>query len=116
MMPGTDMPGHTGMPGASDSPSETGTPNQSMMPGMSGMPGMDGMMSEEDMTALQNAQVVAAAKLYLTQMVKHHQGAITMAQTEIKDGQYPDTIAMARSIVTSQQQEIDTMNKILASL
>ncbi|GLP82036.1 DUF305 domain-containing protein [Mycobacterium antarcticum] len=116
MMPGTDMPGHSGMPGASDSPSETGTPNQSMMPGMSGMPGMDGMMSEEDMTALQNAQGVAAAKLYLTQMVKHHQGAITMAQTEIKDGQYPDTIAMARSIVTSQQQEIDTMNKILASL
>ena len=53
------------------------------------MPGMDGMMSEEDMAALQNAQGVEASKLYLTQMIKHHQGAITMAQNEIKDGQYP---------------------------
>lgn len=129
MMPGMDdMPGHSGMPSASATPSETRAPTHSMMPGMpgtsdmpgmpgmSGMPGMDGMMSEEDMAALQNAQGVEAAKLYLTQMVKHHQGAITMAQNEIKDGQYPDTVALARSIVTSQQQEIDTMNKILASL
>ena len=126
MRPGMDdMPGHSGMPSASATPSETGTPSQPMMPGMSdrpgmpgvsGMPGMDGMMSEEDMAALQNAQGVEASKLYLTQMVKHHQGAITMAQNEIKGGQYPDTVALARSIVTSQQQEIDTMNKILASL
>ncbi len=120
MMPGMgDMPGHGGMPSASATPSESGAPTRSMMPGMpgmSGMPGMDGMMSEDDMAALQNAQGVEASKLYLTQMVKHHEGAITMAQKEIKDGQFPDTVALARSIVTSQQQEIDTMNKILASL
>ncbi|ABM14463.1 MULTISPECIES: DUF305 domain-containing protein [Mycolicibacterium] len=129
MMPGMDdMPGHGGMPSASAAPSESGAPTQSMMPGMPGMsdmpgmpgmgdmPGMEGMMSEEDMAALQNAQGVEASKLYLTQMVKHHEGAITMAQNEIKDGQFPDTVALARSIVTSQQQEIDTMNKILASL
>jgi uncharacterized protein (DUF305 family) len=117
MMPGMDnMPGHSGMPSASATPSESGTPTHSMMPGMSGMPGMDGMMSEEDMAALQNAQGVDAAKLYLTQMVKHHQGAITMAQNEIKDGKFPDTVALARSIVISQQQEIDAMNKILASM
>ncbi|WP_159232835.1 DUF305 domain-containing protein [Mycolicibacterium vanbaalenii] len=129
MMPGMDdMPGHSGMPSASAAPSESGAPTQSMMPGMPGMsdmpgmpgmgdmPGMEGMMSEEDMAALQNAQGVEASKLYLTQMVKHHEGAITMAQNEIKDGQFPDTVALARSIVTSQQQEIDTMNKILASL
>ncbi|CAN5642413.1 hypothetical protein BH09ACT8_BH09ACT8_60970 [soil metagenome] len=120
MMPGMpgmgDMPG---MPSASTTPSETGAPSQSMMPGMSGMPGMagmDGMMSDDDMAALQNAQGVAAAKLYLTQMIKHHQGAIAMAQNEIKDGQYPDTITLAHTIVTSQQQEIDTMNKILPTL
>ena len=80
------------------------------------MQGMDGMMSDDDMAALQNAQGVEASKLFLTQMIKHHQGAISMAQNEINDGQYPATTAMAHSIVTSQQQEIDTMNKILASL
>lgn len=136
-MPGMDMPGHSGMPTASATPGDTGAPTHSMMPGMGDMPsessmpnqpmmpghngmpgmaGMDGMMSEGDMADLQNAQGVAAAKLYLTQMVQHHQGAISMAQNEISKGQYPEAIALAHSIVTSQQQEIDTMNTILASL
>lgn len=93
--------------------SESGAPSPSMMPGMTGM---SGMMSDQDMAALQNAQGVAASKLYLTQMIAHHKGAISMAQDEIKNGQYPAAISMAHAIVTSQQQEIDTMNKILAAL
>jgi uncharacterized protein (DUF305 family) len=80
------------------------------------MPGMTGMMSEEDMTALQKAQGVEASKLFLTQMIQHHQGAITVAQNEIDSGQYPAAIAMAQSIVTSQQQQINTMQSMLASL
>jgi uncharacterized protein (DUF305 family) len=94
-------------------------PSGSMMPGMPGMddmPGMDGMMSPADMDALKNAQGVEASKLFLTQMIKHHQGAITMAQNEIKNGQFPDAVALAKSIATSQQKEIDTMNQILSSL
>jgi uncharacterized protein (DUF305 family) len=89
------------------------------MPEHGGMPGMSsgqGMMSEQDMTALKNAQGVEAARLFLTQMIEHHQGAITMAQTEINDGQYPPAVEMARAIVSTQQQEIDTMNGILGSL
>jgi uncharacterized protein (DUF305 family) len=82
------------------------------------MPGHDmpGMMTGEEMTALQNAQGAEAAKTYLTQMIAHHQGAITAAQDEIKTGQYPQSIAMAQSIITSQQQEIDTMQNILGAL
>ena len=89
------------------------------MPPMSGhgeMAGMSGMMSEQDMTALKDAQGVDASKLFLTQMIAHHEGAITMAQSEIKDGQYPAAVGMARAIVTTQQQEIDTMKGILAAL
>ena len=78
--------------------------------------GMSGMMSAEDMTALQNAQGVDASRLYLTQMITHHQGAIAMAQNEIDSGQYPDAVAMARTIADTQQQEITTMQNILASL
>ncbi|NTY61496.1 DUF305 domain-containing protein [Mycolicibacterium sphagni] len=115
-MPGT--PGMTGMPGM---PGMTGMPgnppsDHGGMPGMTGMPGMDGMMSPADMQALQNAQGVEASRLFLTQMIKHHQGAIAMAQNEIKNGQFPDAITMAKSIVSSQQKEIDTMNQILSSL
>ncbi len=134
-MPGMgEMPGMTGtsanmppdhgggMPGsdsATSSPTTTAMPSGPMMPGMPGMgdmPGMEGMMSPADMQALQNAQGVGASKLFLTQMVKHHQGAIAMAQNEIKNGQFPDAVTLAKSIVSSQQQEINTMNQILDSL
>jgi uncharacterized protein (DUF305 family) len=100
-MPSGDMPGHGDMTTTS---------------GMPGMPGMSGMMSEQDMTALQNAQGVEAGKLFLTQMIAHHEGAITMAQKETKDGQYAAAIELSRSIVTSQQKEIETMKVILATL
>ena len=124
------MPGMTGMPGnapsdhggmhdsdtATASPTTTTMPSGSMMPGMDDMPGMQGMMSPADMQALQNAQGVEAGKLFLTQMIKHHQGAITMAQNEIKNGELPDAVALAKSIASSQQKEIDTMNQILSSL
>jgi uncharacterized protein (DUF305 family) len=39
-----------------------------------------------------------------------------MAQNEIKDGQYPAAVELARSIVTSQQKEIETMKGILTTL
>jgi uncharacterized protein (DUF305 family) len=97
---------------------QTSTPSTSPGMNMPGMPGMSGpgMMSDQDMAALQNAQGVEASRLFLTQMITHHQGAIGMAQTEIKAGQYPPAVALARSIVTSQQHEIDTMQSMLASL
>src|SRR5258708_25467848 len=93
-----------------------GTPSMPPMSGHGDMAGMSGMMSEQDMTALKDAQSVHASKLYLTQIIAHHEGAIRMAQSEIKDGQYPPAVGMARAIVTGQQQEIDTMKGILASL
>ncbi|OBK71002.1 DUF305 domain-containing protein [Mycobacterium sp. 1274761.0] len=87
-------------------------PGSHSMNGMSGM----GMMSADDMTALKNAQGVEAGRLFLTGMIKHHQGAIDMAQAEIADGQFGPAIDLARSIATTQQQEIDTMKGILATL
>ncbi|WP_370184061.1 DUF305 domain-containing protein [Rhodococcus wratislaviensis] len=100
--PGMEMPGHA-MPMQS---------SQIPAPGAGGM----GMMSADDMTALQNAQGVDASRLFLTQMIAHHQGAIAMAQNEIDSGQHTDAVAMARTIADTQQQEITTMQSILASL
>ncbi len=91
--------------------------------GMPGMPGHDagnmgggGMMTEQDMTALRNAQGVEASRLFLTQMIEHHKGAITMAQTEVDSGQFAPAMELARSIIASQQKEIDTMQQMLGSL
>lgn len=71
------------------------------------MTGMDGMMSEQDIQALTNAQGVDASKLFLTQMIQHHQGAITMAQSEIKSGQYSPLLPWrTRSLPTSSRRSL----------
>ncbi|WP_455901179.1 DUF305 domain-containing protein [Rhodococcus gordoniae] len=86
------------------------------MPHMDEMPHMDGMMSEQDMQALSDAQGVAAARMYLEQMIVHHEGAIEMAQDEIEDGRYSGTVELARTIADTQQKEIDTMRQLSTTL
>lgn len=77
---------------------------------------MDGMMGEGDMKQLESAQGTAAARLFLTQMVTHHQGAIMMAQTEMSQGKNADAIQLSRDIVTAQEAEIKEMQDLLATL
>ena len=84
---------------------------------MGGMSGMDhGMTSDADMQALEDATGDEASQLFLEQMIEHHQGAIDMAQTEVDNGENPDVIRLAESIIRSQTAEIATMEEILASL
>ncbi|MDX5961924.1 DUF305 domain-containing protein [Rhodococcus opacus] len=112
MSSGMDMPGmSTPMSSGMDMPGMS-TPMSSGMD----MPGMEGMMSPEDMQALANAQGVDAARLFLTQMIEHHRGAIAMAQTEVDTGQYPAAVQMAQNIIDTQQKEITTMEELLSSL
>lgn len=85
------------------------------VPGHAGH-GMEGMMSEGDMQALQDATGDDAERLFLEQMIAHHMGAISMAQTEIENGQNPDATALAQQIMHDQRGEIETMNKLLTSL
>jgi uncharacterized protein (DUF305 family) len=82
--------------------------------GMSGS--MTGMMSSSDMATLDKASAADAGKLFLTQMMQHHTGAIDMAKTEISKGTNPDAVSLAKSIVTSQSAEITQMKDLLASL
>jgi uncharacterized protein (DUF305 family) len=87
--------------------------------GFGSMEGMDhggGMMSEDDMAALDSASGKEAASLFLTQMIEHHQGALTVAETVIANGQNPDVITLAKNIVTSQTAEIATMKQVLSDL
>ena len=85
--------------------------------GMGGGGGMgDGMMSDTDMQALEDATGEEASRLFLEQMIEHHEGAIDMAQAEVDNGESPDVIGLAESIIQSQTAEIATMDVILASL
>ncbi len=85
------------------------------MSGM-GMGSGSGMMSMDDMTALADASGAKASKLFLSGMITHHTGAITMAQTEIKNGKSADAIKLANSIITSQTAQIAEMEKLFASV
>lgn len=83
---------------------------------MSGDHGMDGMMSEDDMGALETAQGAEASKLFLTQMIEHHKGAVMMAEEEAANGSNPESVALAKTIVKDQTAEIEKMSNLLAAL
>lgn len=77
---------------------------------------MSGMMGEEDMAKLEAAQGTEAAKLFLTQMIAHHEGAVEMAKTETTDGKNADAVQLSKDIVSSQEAEIQEMKDLLATL
>ncbi|MEV0898169.1 DUF305 domain-containing protein [Actinoplanes sp. NPDC049802] len=91
-------------------------PMPDMSGGMDHGGGMPGAMSESDMAALHDAKGAAFDKQFLTLMVKHHEGAIEMAQEQVGKGSNPEAKALAAKIVTDQQTEIATMKQILAGL
>ncbi|MGJ0118289.1 DUF305 domain-containing protein [Williamsia sp. MIQD14] len=76
---------------------------------------MRGMMSDSDMTELRSLSGQAFDERWLTMMIDHHSGAIAMARTEVDEGLDPDSIALARSIIDSQQAELTRMRAMLAT-
>lgn len=94
------------MPGMSMSPDTGGMDNSSM----------PGMMTDADMKKLTDAKGAAFDKQFLTMMVSHHEGAITMAQQETAQGSNPDAVTLAKKIITDQQAQIATMKDLLAKL
>lgn len=77
---------------------------------------MDGMLSEEDLATLDQAQGTEATKLFLTQMIEHHKGAVKMAEDEIGGGSNPDAVELAEAIVADQNREIAEMQDLLQGL
>ncbi|MFF2555921.1 DUF305 domain-containing protein [Nocardia sp. NPDC058058] len=78
-----------------------------------GHEGMAGMMTADQMTALAKLSGPDFDKMWAQMMIEHHRGAIDMANTELAGGGNAESKAMAQAIVTSQQAEIDQMNRML---
>lgn len=78
--------------------------------------GMDGMMGDDDLKKLEAAQGTEAAKLFLQQMIVHHEGAVMMAKTETTQGKNADAVKLSKDIVTAQEAEIREMKDLLATL
>lgn len=81
-----------------------------------GMDHGDGMMSADDMAALEKADGATASRLFLEQMIVHHEGAVDMAQTALDDAQNPDVLDLAQQVIDDQTAEIATMEELLGQL
>lgn len=74
---------------------------------------MPGMMSADQMAQLEQASGDAFDRMFLQMMIAHHQGAVTMAEAELRDGQNPDAHQLAQRIIDAQQREITEMQALL---
>lgn len=93
-------------------------PSASMSGGMGGMNmgSGTGMMSATDMAALAHATGATFDRMWVTMMITHHQGAVSMATTELSNGSNHDAKTLARSIVSSQNAQIQQMKNLLTQL
>lgn len=73
----------------------------------------DGMMSDSDMMALDQAQGTEFDTMWLTMMIQHHEGAITMAQQVLATTSNAEVRQLADAVVSGQTAEIDTMKGLL---
>ncbi|GAA2897130.1 DUF305 domain-containing protein [Microbacterium esteraromaticum] len=85
-------------------------------PSMGGMDHGDGMMSPDDMAALEDADGPAASRLFLVQMIVHHEGAIEMAEQELADGKDARALELAQRVIDDQTAEIAEMRSMLDAL
>ncbi len=81
---------------------------------MGGSDEMPGMMSGRDLDRLsQTTDASRFESMWLTMMIDHHDGAIEMARDEVRRGEYPPAISLAKRIIASQQAEIVTMRAMV---
>lgn len=74
---------------------------------------MPGMMSAEQMAALEEASDEEFEDLWLTMMIEHHEGAVTMAEEVRAAGEDAETATLAEGIIETQQAEIERMQALL---
>ncbi len=83
-------------------------------PPMAGMGEMMGMATEADVDQLRTLPLPEAETLFLQLMIRHHQGGVQMAQQALDTTDQAAVARLARSIVNSQQSEIEYMSTLLA--
>src|SRR5947209_4579743 len=103
-----------------------GEPTSMSMPRMQGMdmahhamPLMPGMLTPEQMEALRKAHSPEFDRLFLTGMIQHHNGALTMVKDLFDtagSGQDAELFGFATDVDTGQRAEIRIMQEMLKEL
>lgn len=87
-------------------------PDGTMMGDETSMMGMQGMMM--DMTArLKGKKGAELEKIFLEDMIVHHQGAVDMSKELLKGTDRPELVQFANDIISLQTQEIEMQKKWL---
>ncbi len=94
--------------------------HSTMMPGMQ-MSGalMPGMLSTQQMDSLAQSTGAAFERLFLVDMIQHHQGALVMVSNLFATpgaGQAPEVFRFASDVVADQRAEIKRMQAMLAAM
>jgi uncharacterized protein (DUF305 family) len=73
------------------------------------------VMEENDsmLKAMQDAAMGNTDRVFLQQMIPHHQGAIEMAKMALEKAANPRLKVLAQSIIREQQKEINSFNALL---
>ena len=72
-------------------------------------------MMKDNSDKMASMQMTGKPDIDFAMMMRiHHQGAIEMAQAELKDGKEPQMKKMARDIIAAQKKEIAEFDKFLA--
>jgi uncharacterized protein (DUF305 family) len=77
---------------------------------------MPGYASDEQLVALRNARGAEADTLFAELMIAHHEGGVHMAEHVAMHGANDEVVALANSMVSSQQGEINEMKMLLAAI
>jgi uncharacterized protein (DUF305 family) len=89
------------------------------MAGMEHFMMMPGMLTNAQMAQLDSARGLAFERLFLTFMIQHHRGAITMVDSLFNTpgaGQDEIVFKFANDVQADQSTEIDRMEQMLAAL
>jgi uncharacterized protein (DUF305 family) len=75
-----------------------------------------GISSAAEVDRLRKARGTESDRMFLELMIRHHEGAVAMARTELAEGRDPAARELAERIVADQQREIEQMRALRARL
>lgn len=75
--------------------------------------GGHGKMTDTQMRQLEESSGATFDKMWLEMMIEHHEGAVEMSKQEVANGQNPQAIALAQTIINTQEAEIAQMKQML---
>lgn len=77
---------------------------------------MPGTATQAELTTLQKARGKAFDELFLSLMIKHHEGAVTMSAEQLENGSDLRVGELAQEVSVTQTKEIATMKQLLKEL